>query len=53
MIDQFIANIQKLEDCAEVRWRKYTNRTVKKIQTMVKPEKELEAFDDRPSAQRE
>jgi hypothetical protein len=44
---------EKLEDCAEVMWRKYTNRTVKKIQTMVKPKKGLEAFDGRPSDQRE
>jgi hypothetical protein len=40
---------EELEDGAEVMWRKYANRTVKKIRALAKPKEKLEAFDDKPA----
>ena len=37
---------EKLEDGAEILWREYQGRTVKKVKSLVKAKKELEAFDD-------
>ena len=38
---------EKLEDGAEIRWTEYRGRTVKKIKSLVKAKKDLQAFDDR------
>ena len=37
---------EKIEDGAEILWREYKGRTVKKIKNRVRSKKELEAFDD-------
>lgn len=36
----------ELEDGAEVLWRDYSGRTLKRVRSMVKKKEELEAFDD-------
>jgi hypothetical protein len=37
---------EKIEDGAEILWREYKGRTVKKIKNRVRSKKELEALDD-------
>ena len=37
---------EDLEDGAEIIWEEHQNRTVKKIQSLVKSKSELESFDD-------
>lgn len=38
---------EELEDGAEILWKEYPNRTVKKIRSWVKSKDKLETFDDR------
>jgi hypothetical protein len=42
---------EELEDGAEILWRQYQNRTVKKIKLRVKLKHQLEAFDDSDDTQ--
>lgn len=41
---------EELEDGAEILWKEYENRSVKKIRSLVKAKEELECFDDEDAA---
>ena len=44
-LTSLLAIYDELEDGAEIVWKRYENRSVKKVKSWVKPKEELEVFD--------